>query len=58
MKYNCFPFQLIKSFRQLSDANMKNYRTTLEVVIRKLRFDAGYDFAHEGEDEACFMEYR
>lgn len=38
--------------------HVKNYRATLDVVIRKLRFDSSYDFVHEGEDEACFMEYR
>lgn len=37
---------------------MKNCRMTLYVLIGKLKFDSSYDFEHEGEDEACFMEYR
>ncbi|ODM97182.1 Exportin-T [Orchesella cincta] len=50
---------LVKSFRDLSEANLKDFKASLlDVVIRKLRFDSSYDFNHEGEDEACFLEYR
>ncbi|CAL8134628.1 unnamed protein product [Orchesella dallaii] len=50
---------LIKSFREMSDANLKDFKASfLDVIIRKLRFDSSYDFNHEGEDEACFLEYR
>jgi len=42
----------------LSDTDRTNLRGLLDAVISKLKYDEGYDFECEGEDEIMFLEFR
>jgi len=53
-----FYFQYLKAKPSLTEADVKYVKKTLEIITKKFRFDEEYNFDHEGEDEALFMEYR
>ena len=42
----------------LSDTDRTNLRSLLDAVITKLKYDEGYDFENEGEDEIMFLDFR
>lgn len=49
---------LLKQMNPISVKQRENIESLLYVLIKKMKFDESYNFEHEGEDEAMFMEYR
>lgn len=48
----------MKTLRVRTELQMSHLDKAIKVVCAKVRYDAEYDFDHEGEDEALFLGYR
>ncbi|CAG7834393.1 unnamed protein product [Allacma fusca] len=49
---------LIKTKPMLNEHEKQHLVKTLQTVTKKMRVDDDYNFENEGEEEACFMEFR
>ncbi|XP_053377142.1 exportin-T-like isoform X1 [Mercenaria mercenaria] len=49
---------LLKQMDPITPKQRENIEALLYILIKKMKFDESYNFEHEGEDEAMFMEYR
>ncbi|XP_013079973.2 exportin-T-like [Biomphalaria glabrata] len=49
---------LVKSLPSMSQIHKKHIEGLLFTIIKKMKYDSGYNFEKEGEEEAEFQEYR
>nr|XP_032651567.1 exportin-T-like [Chelonoidis abingdonii] len=55
----CYDYlHILKQLSLLSDQQKANVEAIMLAVMKKLTYDEEYNFEHEGEDEAMFVEYR
>lgn len=49
---------ILKQNKMLTREQQANIENMLNIIINKTKYDSSFNFDHEGEDEAMFLEYR
>lgn len=53
-----FDTQILKQKGPLSDTDRQRVESLLFIVFEKTKYDDGFYFDHDGEEEAIFLEFR